>query len=180
MSIRRLPRGQDEGFTLPELLISTVIVGIVLGAVVSAIILALRTHETRTRLIESHDEQLTAAYLARDVASVEKYADRPLSPCGSGATLAMTWNDPVVGDIYVDYVLDTAQTPAVLQRYACTGLGAAQVVTLASNVQSLSCTDDSGTDISCPSGTDSRKVIGLSVTELSGRTFTLYGKRRTL
>lgn len=176
--ITRAGKTSEAGFTLPELLISTLIVSIVLGALVSAIILALDTNETRTRLLSSHDEQLSAAYLARDVASVETYDDRSGSPCGSGALLAMAWTDPVVGDMYVDYVLDSTQEPPVLQRYACTGSGSAHVTTLASNVTAVSCVDAAGSSVACPTGADTAAVLRLAVTETNGKTFTLYGKRR--
>jgi prepilin-type N-terminal cleavage/methylation domain-containing protein len=66
----RLRRGAD-GFTLVELLIAIVILGIITVPLSNVVIGYFRnTDATTARLIESHDAQISSAYWAQDVASI--------------------------------------------------------------------------------------------------------------
>jgi prepilin-type N-terminal cleavage/methylation domain-containing protein len=61
-------RTDESGFTLVELVISMAIVGLLIGAIGSALFVVLRTTDvTNHRMAESHDVQITSAYLANDV-----------------------------------------------------------------------------------------------------------------
>lgn len=67
----RRPAGRDGGFTLVELLITVVILGVItipLGNLVIEYFLT--TAKTQARLHESHDSQTTAAYFSQDAASI--------------------------------------------------------------------------------------------------------------
>jgi prepilin-type N-terminal cleavage/methylation domain-containing protein len=67
MPARRGPAG-DSGFTLIEVLVSIVVLGIIASGVAAAITLFFRTAEgTATRLALSHDSQLLATYLVPDL-----------------------------------------------------------------------------------------------------------------
>jgi len=62
---------RDAGFTLVELLISIVILGVIIVPLGNAVIGFIRnTDATSDRLALSHDAQISAAYVARDVAAV--------------------------------------------------------------------------------------------------------------
>jgi prepilin-type N-terminal cleavage/methylation domain-containing protein len=62
---------KDAGFTLIELLVVVVILGVVTLPLSNAIIGILRnTDATNSRMVLSHDAQISAAYFAQDVASV--------------------------------------------------------------------------------------------------------------
>jgi prepilin-type N-terminal cleavage/methylation domain-containing protein len=66
----RLRRGAD-GFTLVELLIAIVILGIITVPLSNVVIGFFRSADATTaRLIESHDVQIATAYWAQDVASI--------------------------------------------------------------------------------------------------------------
>ncbi len=66
----RTPRRED-GFTLPELIITVTIIGIIAAGLTGVVISYLKTTtDTQSRLTESHDVQFAAAYWQRDVASI--------------------------------------------------------------------------------------------------------------
>jgi prepilin-type N-terminal cleavage/methylation domain-containing protein len=61
----------DAGFTLTELLVAIVILGMITAPLAAALIGWMRnSDDTYDRLVLSHDAQISAAYFARDVASV--------------------------------------------------------------------------------------------------------------
>ena len=71
LSPRRRAYRSDAGFTLVEVLISVVILGIITVPLAGAVIAYARnTDATTDRLVLSHDAQISAAYFARDVAAV--------------------------------------------------------------------------------------------------------------
>jgi prepilin-type N-terminal cleavage/methylation domain-containing protein len=84
-------RFRDEsGFTLVELVISTAIVGLLIGAIGSALFVVLRTTDvTNHRMAESHDVQITSAYLANDVQGA-KTIDKDPSTTTCAVTGSMT------------------------------------------------------------------------------------------
>jgi prepilin-type N-terminal cleavage/methylation domain-containing protein len=114
-------RRDDAGFTLVELMVAIVILGIIAVPLGNVIIGYLRnTDATTARLGESHDAQISAAYFSADVASVgvrsTTYSSDPskpypftqsieenapatsgLFPCGSAATpsavIRFGWDD---------------------------------------------------------------------------------------
>lgn len=77
--------------TLIELLIAMIILGIMVSAVVTTIILVVKTtDETNNRLAESHDAQLAASYYVTDVQS----ADTVKTSFPSGTVLVWDGADP--------------------------------------------------------------------------------------
>ncbi|MEV4146092.1 prepilin-type N-terminal cleavage/methylation domain-containing protein [Amycolatopsis sp. NPDC049691] len=65
-----LSRRPDAGFTLVELLIVVVLLGVVVAPAATAVVTAVRTSDaTSARLELSHDAQQSAAFFAQDVAT---------------------------------------------------------------------------------------------------------------
>lgn len=65
-----LSRRSDAGFTLVELLVAIVILGVVAAPIANAVIVSIRnTDATSARLAVSHDAQQSAAFFAQDVAA---------------------------------------------------------------------------------------------------------------
>jgi len=143
---------RDAGFTLVELLIAMVILGVIIVPLGNAIIGFIRnTDATSDRLALSHDAQISAAYLARDVAAVGlrdyTVSGTPFLPsiqlnagydaggriCGTPATptallrlLSDDWDDtgttPVVRtDIVAYYLTPPSGGVSELHRISCTG-----------------------------------------------------------
>jgi prepilin-type N-terminal cleavage/methylation domain-containing protein len=71
-------RTDETGFTLVELVISMAIVGLLIVAIGSALFVVLRTTDvTNHRMAESHDVQITSAYLANDVQGAKTIVKDP-------------------------------------------------------------------------------------------------------
>ncbi len=67
----RALRRREDGFTLPELIITVTIIGIIAAGLTGVVISFLKTTTaTQSRLTESHDVQFAAAYWQRDVSSI--------------------------------------------------------------------------------------------------------------
>ncbi|MFN0025777.1 MAG: SdrD B-like domain-containing protein [Acidimicrobiales bacterium] len=98
--IRRL-RG-DDGFTLPELIITSVILSVIMASIGAAIIVALRTQERpATKLGPSNDANLLASYFLADVQSASvtnTAASAPsgcnyVTPADTSNVVALSWTD---------------------------------------------------------------------------------------
>lgn len=77
-------RRADDGFTLVELLVAIVILGVITVPLTHVVIGYLQNSDTTmARLVESHDVQITSVYWAQDVASVGTRSTKtpyPLTP----------------------------------------------------------------------------------------------------
>ena len=73
----------DDGFTLvKELLVGMVVAGLIVGAMGGALVVSFKTTDvTQQRMAESHDVQISSAYLANDVQSAKSVL------LGSGGTV---------------------------------------------------------------------------------------------
>ncbi len=93
---------RDDGFTLPELLITTVIMGVIIASIGAAMAVALRTQEQPARKLgPSNDANLLASYFTADVQSASSSdfsAAAPsgcnyVTPVGSTNVVALSWID---------------------------------------------------------------------------------------
>lgn len=137
----------SDGFTLIEVIIVVVILGIITVPVTGVVIAFLRnTDATNAELSESRDAQITAAYWAQDVASVGRRSTTDpypftqsvelgpaynvgLSPCGvvgtPNALVRLSWDDyagpttPVL--VRVAYVVVATSGRSELHRIRCNG-----------------------------------------------------------
>ncbi len=138
--------GADGGFTLVELIIAVLIIGVITVPLGDVVIGFLRNSDaTTTRLLESHDVQITSAYWAQDVASVGVRSAKspyPLSqsvetavpdtsslfPCGTAKTtplVTLAWDDSITPDdttlVRVAYVVQAVSGQRELHRLRCQG-----------------------------------------------------------
>jgi prepilin-type N-terminal cleavage/methylation domain-containing protein len=166
---------EEDGFTLVELLIAIVLVGVVTLAIGDALIGFTRnTDDTIHRLGESHDAQISAAYFAQDVASigirdsdegleqsVETRSRSKALACGAPQgrlVVRLGWDDPTSAtdatQVVVSYVVEVAAGQPQLHRLVCSpqdGLLSDTVVAhyLATTMPEVTCTDAKAQPTSC-------------------------------
>ena len=110
-------RQDERGFTLVELLVAIVIIGIIAVPLGNVVISYLHnTDATTARLSESHDAQISAAYFAADVASVgvrsTTYSSDPSAPYP--LTQSIEQNAPATSGLFP---CGTAATPNAVIRF---------------------------------------------------------------
>jgi prepilin-type N-terminal cleavage/methylation domain-containing protein len=190
----RVRRGAD-GFTLVELLVAVLILGIISVPLGNVVVGYFRnTEATTARLIESHDAQISSAYWAEDVASIgtrSTTAPYPLNqsvwtgasslyPCATAGTpiVSLAWDDFASSGartlIQVVYVVQTVSGHTELHRVRCQGSAAVvSDVTLAHDIDpstppTVACLGTSG--VNCAAvGPDVPKSVTLTLTIRSAK-----------
>lgn len=169
MLLARSVRSPDEdGFTIVELLVGMVVLAILMGAVAAALVVGLRTtDETTERLNESHDVQISSAYLANDVQSAASVQVAGGGNCSSRSEIVtFTYAD---GRQAVYACGPSGDRTRVTRTFAGTTVVLAHFAALAK--PTVTCIPNCGTP------TPAR--VDITFTERSGLTFTLTGSRRT-
>jgi hypothetical protein len=125
----KLRSDDEEGLTLIELLIVVVLIPMVIGAVSIVVITSLEATDahnplgTAARLADSHDAQITSAYIVRDIQSAQFVSTSISTPlCGTGSgrqLLGLEWTNEGVTSL-VTYGV-TGAAPYELVRYYCQG-----------------------------------------------------------
>ena len=122
-------RADDAGFTLVELLLSIVILGIIAAPLANTVLTYFKTTDvTMARMSESHDAQIAAAYFAQDVQAV---GVRDYSDTTSAFFPLLQSVETAVGATAGTYPCGPSGTPDAVVRLAWDdfGSGASPVVT---------------------------------------------------
>ena len=99
----------QEGFTLVEILISMVILGILISSIGGALIVSLKTSDaTKQRFAESHDVQIASAYVANDVQSASAVDPSPTTGCSGAFSPLVTFTYASAGNPKAVYCWGTA------------------------------------------------------------------------
>ena len=142
------PGRDDAGFTLIELLVVMVILPLVVGAASVAVITIMRNtvstdpNGTAVRLADSHDTQITSAYMVRDVQSAEWITTNPTPVCAPAGypyrtqLLGARWHEGS-STYSVSYLIAEFPAPE-LTRYYCQDASWLPTATSSTAVQSVS------------------------------------------
>src|SRR4051812_12796110 len=166
------PSRREAGFTLVELLIGIAIAGMLITVIGSAMVVGLKTTDATTqRLSESHDAQITSAYLANDVQSATSVNVSPSGASCSGGSPT---------DI-VAFSYQGGQTAT----YRCGTTGGQTQVTRSFGSTTTVVAHFAGTprpSVACtpsPCASTPPDSVKISFAETSGFTYSLLGARRT-
>lgn len=172
MDGRTVSAGREDGFTLVELLIGIAIAGMLIAVIGSAMVVGLKTTDATTqRLSESHDAQVTSAYLANDVQSATSVN------VSGAATLCSVTGTPT--DL-VSFAYQGGQTAT----YRCGTTGGQTQVTRSFGGSTLVVAHFAGAarpSVSCtPSPCSSTPIdsVSISFAESGGYAYSLLGSRR--
>lgn len=142
----------EDGFTLPEVLMTTVILAVITASVGAAMITALRTHDRPARVLgPSNDANLLASYFTADVQSAADIDVDPSAESGcendpswdSRSLFALSWTDdapdePVSHE--VSYRLD--KSAGTISRVASTSEEEATITVVGRYITSACATVD--------------------------------------
>jgi len=193
---RRSPhRATDAGFTLVELVIAMLILGIIMGPLVSAYVLGIGTvAQSNARTTGSSDAQNIAGFFVNDVASA--YRVSTAGGCGSDTIVKFRLGSDTSNASPLFIAYGAASDPAAaadqhlsqvwaLTRYACDSTGTILTSTVLSNEMTgapVLCA--SLEQVTCASVSSQSPLVTLQVTEWGQNTtddtyqFSVSGTRR--
>lgn len=188
--MKRLRRdvGAEAGFTLLEVLIAMLVLGIILPAVAATLFMGVRTtDETNKRLLDSHDIQTAAAFFGGDVQNATSIATNNTTTCVSGdfaATgplLLLQWTDhSAVDNTTVAHSVNYYLSGQQLVRSDCAGGGAPSALAVIHKLDASVLADVQCQPTSCNANPVPAGVAIRGKTADSGQMFSLTGTRRVL
>jgi prepilin-type N-terminal cleavage/methylation domain-containing protein len=166
--------GNDDGFTLVEMLLCIVILGIVFTVLTAALMIGLRsTSRANVKLDESNAAQFTAMHFTSDVRAADTITvNSATASCGGAAALKLT---SVEADRVVAYAV--TGSPLQLVRRVCNPASATPFVTVLAPVITNASDVVAACNSPCTTAT-------LTVTQpgapgvVDGLTFTVQGTKR--
>jgi prepilin-type N-terminal cleavage/methylation domain-containing protein len=176
----RTPRGGDAGFTLPELMVAIVILGLIIVPISSAFIVGLlTTGEAHSRLAETQTTVLMSAFWAGDVQSADGTVTTGGSPActNAGTNLATVatfrWADDISPTNAASYVVRSNTDSRYLVRFYCRG---GSLVSQGTVAPELGAADPT---VACTPTCNKPTRVTITMTTPKGATFTLNGTRRS-
>jgi len=165
-------RRDEDGFTLVELLMAIAVLGIIVSAIATALIVTLRNLDaTHDRMAESHDAQMASAFLVTDVQSATTITTtQPACPTTTATVADFVWDDQGTAN-RATYVLETVGGEQRLRRSQTVGTTTSEVVV--AHHLTTECSPGPVV-VSMP---NSNRVL-FTLTDASGYRFSLTGEKR--
>lgn len=177
--------GDEAGYTLVELLLAVVLLGIIMASIVGSLfaMLAVRA-QTETGLAVSRDRQFFSNRFSEDVADALQVQTGTQTVCGSTIAtvvlLSSTDYDPgSTTAVPVRTAWSYDPTTASLLRTSCRGTGAAVRSTVARNVSGAPTTSASCSTAVALSSLAPPPVVSMSVPQTGGDPLRICARRRT-
>lgn len=172
--VRRVRQADADqrGLTLPELLVSVVILGLIVGPLAAAMIFFLQNGETANRVFrDDSTARLAASYFTADVQSAATVVTTTAGQCGTGTPIAtLRWTEGATSYASSWYAEATTGGRSLIRRQ-CTGstvIVANDLGLLASATPTVACSPSCATP-----GT-----VTLTVTGSDGFAFTVNAAPR--
>ena len=180
------PQRPEDGFTLVELLLSVALLGIITGALTSAMLVMLGTKQRSEEMLAvSRDRQFVANYFTDDAAGARAMAVGSQPVCGATvhAVVVFSGKDTDPGttsqaDTTVAWVYEPARRE--LARTACRSGGSPDVRVVARNVAATPTVSGSCSSSVALSSTPAPRQVALSVPQAHGGPLNLCALRRPL
>ena len=152
-------RRDEAGLTLPELVVSVAIAGIISVAMGSAMFVGMRTtRDTRTSLSQSNTEQIVTTYVAKDIQASDTAPTATTNPsCGGAVALQTTARTDALAAANVTVTYRLAGTDLV--RQVCGPTATTQ--TIAHNVTSFAVTNPSANTYRVAVSTSPSSEVGV-------------------
>lgn len=171
----------ESGFTLVELLIAVVVLGMIVVALGSGFSVGLRTmNDTSNRLAGSNDAQLLGIYLPPDVESATAAtasADGTGITCTGASNPMLQLTDGTTFNVV--YGVRSASGGFQLERYVCTGGSVQSTKVVARNLASLTAVVPARIPVSGTlTGASLRVTEMVTATDPTAYVFTVAGTRR--
>jgi prepilin-type N-terminal cleavage/methylation domain-containing protein len=173
---------REDGFTLIELLVAIVILGAIVGAIGTSIVVGLRTTDTTTqRLSESHDAQMATSWFGSDVQSAGDVTLNAVDACSGGTALvALSWTDAGIAKV-ASYFVRTTSAEKQLVRAYCAGSAPKVETVIAHRLLSTGSVAAACVPAATCTGAHPWKpqTVTISVTDESGYAYTISASRRS-
>lgn len=139
----------ERGVTLPEMLVSIVILGLIVGPLSAAMIFFLQNGETANQIFsDNNTARLAAAYFTADVQSANAVVTTTAGQCGTGTPIVtMSWTENTSAFASSWYSVTSGPSQSLVRKHCSGGteVVANELGLLTASVPTVSCSPSCAT-----------------------------------